>query len=272
MSEQTNPAEGSDYDFIQSQELFSENDFDNLTNPTENQHGNQLNSCCSFDSDTSLFHTEDVHTPLRTRRQRVPDKLKVPSDIRSSSDSSDYEPPRKPSLKEIFECHFGKKNKNKKDKRKKYRTVTEKKSRKPSKTSRKIPTAYLQERRRRLRERAIKFPCTAPRNLQLNRYFAFEQSVFGGFLLYLEKLKFDRHLQNSLKVMDLGEDIEDETLETRRYGYLDDDGPISPISEHSESSNSNDGEQPNYDAKIVENGSFILNCNVPSKRKWNQRR
>lgn len=52
-----------------------------------------------------------------------------------------------------------------------------------------------------------------------------------GFFNYLERLKYEYHLKESLKQMNVGEDLEKEDLDSRRYKYLDDDGPISPIEE-----------------------------------------
>ncbi|OCT95106.1 hypothetical protein XELAEV_18012791mg [Xenopus laevis] len=219
------------------------------------------------ESSGSLFQADVTCTPSRTRRRRAADKPKHMS-LPSSSDSSDFEPvPKYLPLKKILE-QFRKKKKKQKKKRQRYRKylVTEKKPHKPP--AKKI-TITLQEKHRRLRERSITFPFTGQKYLQFKRYLPYEQSVFSGFLRYTEKLKYDRHLQNSLKIMDLGEDLENESSEMRKYGYLDDDGPISPIVEQNENTNTNnDEDHSNYDAKIVENNSFILKCTVPSKGKW----
>lgn len=52
-----------------------------------------------------------------------------------------------------------------------------------------------------------------------------------GFFNYLEKLKYEYYLKESLKQMNVGEDLEKEDFDSRRYKYLDDDGALSPIEE-----------------------------------------
>lgn len=52
-----------------------------------------------------------------------------------------------------------------------------------------------------------------------------------GFFNYLEKLKYEYYLKESLKQMNVAEDLEKEDLDSRRYRYLDDDGSLSPIEE-----------------------------------------
>lgn len=61
--------------------------------------------------------------------------------------------------------------------------------------------------------------------------FYIQQAVARGFFNYLEKLKYEYHLKESLKQMNVGEDLEKDDLDSRRYKYLDDDGSLSPIEE-----------------------------------------
>ncbi|XP_075446073.1 TATA box-binding protein-associated factor RNA polymerase I subunit D isoform X2 [Ascaphus truei] len=238
--------------------------------PTASRDDQALDSDASS-SGGSLFQTQYTCSPTRTTRKRGPERPHHPTSplASSSEDSSDYEPrPKKLSLKEIFDQHFNKKTKKKKKKKKKWkkkkkRLATEKNSRKP------LPSVSLEEKRRRRIHRGIQFPFTANKYLPLTTYFAYEQSVFGGFLKHLKKLKCENHLETSLRNMDAGTDLDNENLETRRYKYMDDEGPISPISEPDETITNCDQDEPqDYDAKIVENSSFILNCQVPSKENW----
>eukprot|EP00079_Xenopus_tropicalis_P008859 XP_002932327.1 PREDICTED: TATA box-binding protein-associated factor RNA polymerase I subunit D [Xenopus tropicalis] len=274
MFEEGSEPDAHSYDILQSQELFSDSDCNLLTkdaskpnkSPTNSHHGRLLDSCS--ESSSSLFQTEITCTPSRTRRRQTANRPKPLSPLSSLSDSSDFEPlPKNVPLEKIFERFRKMKKKHKrKRQKKKYRKhlITEKKPKKPPTKKLTIP---LQEKYRRLKERTVEFPFTGQKYLHFKRYLPYEQSVFGGFLSHIEKLKCDRHLQNSLQGMDLGEDLENESLEMHKYGYLDDAGPISPIAEHDANTTSNEG-LCNYDAKIVENDSFILKYSVPSKGKW----
>ncbi|OCT95107.1 hypothetical protein XELAEV_18012791mg [Xenopus laevis] len=281
MLEEENEPNAQNYGVLQSQELFSDSDC-NLLRIRISQikaktvimtfYWTVTIFVYSFsffsvsESSGSLFQADVTCTPSRTRRRRAADKPKHMS-LPSSSDSSDFEPvPKYLPLKKILE-QFRKKKKKQKKKRQRYRKylVTEKKPHKPP--AKKI-TITLQEKHRRLRERSITFPFTGQKYLQFKRYLPYEQSVFSGFLRYTEKLKYDRHLQNSLKIMDLGEDLENESSEMRKYGYLDDDGPISPIVEQNENTNTNnDEDHSNYDAKIVGCEESTLEALGPSWKK-----
>ncbi|KAM4701411.1 TATA box-binding protein-associated factor RNA polymerase I subunit D isoform 2-T2 [Discoglossus pictus] len=257
--------ESSDLEFPQSQDLFS----DLGTNiPPANAPADQDDVAIHSDGSSaqdSLFETQHVFTPMRIKKTRASEKvIRPPPSPTTSEDTTDCERRHKKfNLKEIVELHFNKKKTRRKKRKARRKYVVSVKVKK--KYSKKLPTISVQERRRRVRHRGIRFPFTATKYLPYKSYFAYEQAVFGGFLHYIENLKYDQHLQNSLSSLDVGDKETNEDVETRRHKYLDDDGPISPISEPGE----NDQEEPNvYDAKIVENNAFILNCKVPSKKTW----
>lgn len=58
-----------------------------------------------------------------------------------------------------------------------------------------------------------------------------QQFVLGGFLNHIKNLKYERSLKESLKDMNVDEDLENEDFQMRKYSYMDEDGPLSPISE-----------------------------------------
>ncbi|XP_075051104.1 TATA box-binding protein-associated factor RNA polymerase I subunit D [Mixophyes fleayi] len=247
---------GASLTFPQSQELFN--------NPEHNAESEM--STTSQDGD-SLFQTQITCTPTRLKRTRGRGRpYSQPALLFSSDDTSDDElPPKKLNVKEIFENHFRRKRRyrKRKTKRKKYlvpgKQVTKKKSR---------YSISFEQRRRRLLHKGIRFPFRTLKYLPFRLCYAYEQFVLGGFLNYVKNLKFERCLQESLKNKDMTDDLEDVDLEMRKYSYMDDDGPISPISEPGENVNCQEDETEDPDVKIVENGSFILDCRVPSKRHW----
>lgn len=258
-----NSCDTSSVDFPQSQELFSDQEHaddntegDIVTIPHQSDNSNH--------SDNShLFQDEVVSAPTRTKRTRGYKKLIPPATQKTdTSESSDYEPPpRKFTLQEIFDNHFRKKRNRSKEKKKK------KKKKGPPKVriSKPFYSAPLEQRKRRLRHCGIRFPFAPKKHLSLKLCFAYEQYVLGGFLNYVKNLKYENHLQKALKKMEVGEQLEEENFETRKFKYLDDEEPLSPISE---SGKSDELETEYSDATIVENGSFILDCRIPSKQQW----
>nr|XP_051682961.1 TATA box-binding protein-associated factor RNA polymerase I subunit D-like [Oryctolagus cuniculus] len=96
------------------------------------------------------------------------------------------------------------------------------------------------------------------------KILTFEQAVARGFFNYIEKLKYEYHLKESLKQMDVGDDLEKEDLDSRRYKYLDDDGSISPIEESvAEDEEAAHPEQEECDIKLVDSSCFIINSEFP---------
>lgn len=68
--------------------------------------------------------------------------------------------------------------------------------------------------------------------------------------------------------MNVGEDLEKEDLDSRRYKYLDDDGSISPIEESLEEEDevaTNLERDDECDIKLVENNYFIISSELPKK-------
>lgn len=249
--------EGIHLDPPQSPELFS--DSDNLFEEgtiyqpgiTSSNKDDFLMESDRSESGSTLFQTEETCTPTRTRRRRQATSLS------STSESSDCVPvSRKLTIQEIFQKHFGKNKKS--GKSGKHKPV----QRKP----RKNHQAY----KRRRRHRGTPFPFGYKKHLSLKAYFAYEEFVVGGFLHHMENLKFEQNLHKSLKNMDAAEDLENDSLTMRKHKYLDDEGPISPISEHD--GNTNCDQESEDDAKIVENDCFILSCKIPKTKEWQKKK
>ncbi|XP_063776405.1 TATA box-binding protein-associated factor RNA polymerase I subunit D isoform X2 [Pseudophryne corroboree] len=204
--------------FPQSQELFSDPEYDTERNIASSAH----------ETDESLFQAKAICKPTRSKRIRGGVKPNAQPALNStSSDSSDYTlPPKKLTVKEIVQNHFRKK------KRGKHKSGPSGKRKKQVNKRKAKSIIFLKQRRKRTwLHRGIRFPFTSWKYLPFSLYFPYEQFVFGGFLNYIKNLKFERHLQNSLKNMVLNKELDNRDIEMRKYSYLDDDGPISPISE-----------------------------------------
>ncbi|XP_056412433.1 TATA box-binding protein-associated factor RNA polymerase I subunit D [Hyla sarda] len=220
------------------------------------------NETCS--SDDSLFQDPRTYSPTRTRRIRS-DKEQTSSFMNiTSDDSSDYLPMgqkiadylKKPSRK-------WRKIKKKRKRVKKYFTTS--KGSLKGFTKRKFYSISSEERRRRLIDQGIQFHFTPLKHLPFKLYFEYEQFVLGGFLNHIKNLKYERSLKESLKDMKMDEDLENENFQMRKYSYLDEDGPLSPISEPGENLNEDEAEE---EVEVVETSAFILDRQVPSKEDW----
>ncbi|XP_054433683.1 TATA box-binding protein-associated factor RNA polymerase I subunit D isoform X2 [Pteronotus mesoamericanus] len=176
-------------------------------------------------SGSSLFKTQCVpYSPKR--KQRNPVKKCVSSldsvQARDSSSDSSLEP-RPLTLKAIFE-----RVKKKKRKKRKYKPTGRPRGRpEGSKSTR------SQISKKQLKDNRPQVPFLESENgrkpLPWKKILTFEQAVARGFFNHLEKLKYEYHLKESLKQMNVGEDLEKDDLDSRRYKYLDDDGSLSPI-------------------------------------------
>lgn len=187
--------------------------------------GNQSDNSSSG---SSLFKTQCV-TSSPKRRQRNPTRkfVHLPESVTDSSSDSSIEP--KPlTLKAIFE-RFKKKKKRKR--KRKYKPKLRTKERPEGRRS----TRRSQIDKKQIKNKGPRLPFLQSENerkpLPWRKILAFEQAVARGFFNYIEKLKYEHHLKESLKQMNVGEDLEKEDLDSRRYKYLDDDGSISPIEE-----------------------------------------
>ncbi|XP_069827271.1 TATA box-binding protein-associated factor RNA polymerase I subunit D [Dendropsophus ebraccatus] len=217
------------------------------------------------ESENSLFQAPCRYAPTRTRRKRRGQgrtsslsALNVTSDHSSDSDYVPMSEKISEYLKKPFRYKW---NIRKKTSKKKFSS----KSKGLLKTSKGklLSSIPSEEKRRRWCHPGIRFPFTSHKYLPFKLYFTYEQFVLGGFLNHVKNLKYERSLKESLKDLAVDEDLESESVLMREYSYLDDDGPISPISEPGESPNEEEEE-----VNVVENGSFILNCDGPSKKNW----
>lgn len=212
-------------------------------------------------SGSSLFKTQCV-TSSPTQRQRNPTRkfVHLPESVTDSSSDSSIEP--KPlTLKAIFERFKKKKHRKRKRKYKpKLRTKEKSEGRRKTKRS--------QIDKKQIKNKGPRHPFLQSENerkpLPWRKILAFEQAVARGFFNYIEKLKYEHHLKESLKQMNVGEDLEKEDLDSRRYKYLDDDGSISPI-EESVADEETARLEHECDIKLVENSCFIISCDFPKK-------
>ncbi|CAI9621214.1 unnamed protein product [Staurois parvus] len=135
---QGNDSGSSGVDFPQSQELFSDQEYTEHDTEEDRVIIPHEAHTSSHNDNSNLFEDQFVCTPKRTQRTRGCKKLTSPPIQNTDSDeSSDYEPPpRKLTLKEIFDNHFRKERKKKTTKKK-----TKKK--RPQKVDKKRKTLLL---------------------------------------------------------------------------------------------------------------------------------
>ena len=132
-------------------------------------------------------------------------------------------------------------------------------------------TRYSQITEKQFKDKRPGFPFLESENgrkpLPWRKILTFEQAVARGFFNYLEKLKYEYYLKESLKQMNVAEDLEKEDLDSRRYKYLDDDGSLSPIEEPAaEEEVAANLEHDECDIKLVENSYFIISSEFPKKK------
>ncbi|XP_064297439.1 TATA box-binding protein-associated factor RNA polymerase I subunit D [Phalacrocorax carbo] len=243
------------------------------------------------DSETgNEYHPERSTVPSKQKESSRPSRQQAgsvagaPDDESSDSSlsprspvkSSDTEKQKsKFNLKAIFAYHFrGKKFKA--AAHRKYRGGSGKKKKKYESTQmptgRPPLTASLQEQKRRLLDRGFQFPFVekyyGKKHIPLKMVLGYEQAAAKGYFQYIEVLKYEEHLKKALQALQASEDLERECLAVRKHKYLDDEGPISPIPETNDDDDSlNSDNQEDFDARVVENSSFIISSKIPSKKK-----
>ncbi|XP_012884293.1 PREDICTED: TATA box-binding protein-associated factor RNA polymerase I subunit D [Dipodomys ordii] len=217
-------------------------------------------------SGSSLFKTQCVpFSPKRRQktgfiRKSIPTQSFESVETDSSSDSSIE--PRPLTLKAIFERFKQKKRKRKK---KKYKRKLGPRGRPKGRRS----TRRSHIDKKQIKDKGSRFPFlqteSGKKTLPWRKILTFEQAVARGFFNHIEKLKYEHHLKESLKQMNVGEDLEKEDLDSRRYKYLDDDGSISPIEELGEEETAH--LEHDCDIQMVEHSCFIISSKFPKKRK-----
>nr|XP_008106300.2 PREDICTED: TATA box-binding protein-associated factor RNA polymerase I subunit D [Anolis carolinensis] len=127
------------------------------------------------------------------------------------------------------------------------------------------------ERKKRAKERGLQFPFVEKlcgrKHIPLKLVCRYEQEAIQGYFRYIETLKYEQHLKKSLAKLNAGDDLENESLESRKYKYLDDDGPLSPIEEPIEEDQNINSGNDDIGARIVEKSSFILSSTIPEEKK-----
>ncbi|XP_053165905.1 TATA box-binding protein-associated factor RNA polymerase I subunit D [Hemicordylus capensis] len=175
-------------------------------------------------------------------------------------------PKPKLDLKALFDYHFRRKSQRRRRSWKLTEEVTRRKRRRKY-TLRPRFRISAEERKRRYRERGLQFPFVEKlygrKHIPLKMVCRYEEAALKGFLKYVKMLRFEHQLKTSLTQLNAGDDLEKECLESRKHKYLDEDGPLSPI-EEADGSDQNDDEE--IGAKIVDNSCFILSSNIPKKK------
>ncbi|GAB5577304.1 TATA box-binding protein-associated factor RNA polymerase I subunit D [Prionailurus iriomotensis] len=215
-------------------------------------------------SGSSLFKTQCVPSSPKPR-QRNPIRKFVysPESVQAKDSSSDSSlEPRPLTLKAIFERF-----KKKKRKKRKYKPTGRPRGRPKGRKN----TRRSQINRKQVRDKGSGFPFLESENerkpLPWRKILTFEQAVARGFFNYLEKLKYEYYLKESLKQMNVGEDLEKEDFDSRRYKYLDDDGSLSPIESEAEDDLATNLEHDDEcDIKLVDHNYFIVSSEVPKKK------
>ncbi|XP_065514300.1 TATA box-binding protein-associated factor RNA polymerase I subunit D [Caloenas nicobarica] len=248
----------------------------------------------------SEYHPKSSIAPSKQKKRSLSPGQQAGSvegvpDSESSSDSSVSHPSplksletskqqkSKLNLKAIFAYHFrGKKFKAAAHRKFKVVSGKRRKKRKYESTGKPVGrpplTASPLEQKRRLLDRGFRFPFVekhyGKKDLPLKMVLGYEQAATKGYLQYIEVLKYEEHLRKALKALEADEDLERECLVVRKHKYLDDEGPISPIQEASDDGDDslNSHNQDDFDAKVVENSSFIISSKIPSKKKSKQER
>lgn len=215
-------------------------------------------------SGSSLFKTQCVpYSPKRRQRNPIRKCVRSLESVQATDSSSDSSlEPRPLTLKAIFE----RLKKKKRKKRKKYKPTGRQRGRPKGRKN-----TRSQINKKEFKDKRPQLPFLESENgrkpLPWRKILNFEQAVARGFFNYLEKLKYEYHLKESLKQMNVGEDLEKDDLDSRRYKYLDDDGALSPIEESAgeDEAAANLERDDECDIKLVESNYFIISSELPKK-------
>ncbi|XP_033002019.1 TATA box-binding protein-associated factor RNA polymerase I subunit D [Lacerta agilis] len=96
----------------------------------------------------------------------------------------------------------------------------------------------------------------------------YEQAALNGYFRYIEKLKVETSLKKSLTQLNAVDDLENESLESRKHKYVDEDEPLSPIVEtNGDDQAESSADKEEIGAKIVEKSCFLLSSKIPKKTR-----
>lgn len=230
--------------------------------------GQAIPICSSDSSDTinSLFKTQSQSAPVANKRRkstRTPStRLDVTCQSRLDSEISDSDDDRGyPSIL--------KNGKVKRKQRRKASTSSHGHKKPAQRRGRPQSSTTAAGKRNKLKDRGLEFSFVeqeyGTKDLPFKMIYAYEQAALCGLFDYMKELKCQNHLITSLKNIDV--DCTDrESGPTRQYKYLDENGPLSPISENSDETCIENLEiEEAIDVKIVENSCFIVE--KPEKKK-----
>ncbi|XP_054047796.1 TATA box-binding protein-associated factor RNA polymerase I subunit D [Rissa tridactyla] len=247
--------------------------------------GNEYHPKCSIGASEEKRRSQSSKQRADESAAAMPDNesssdssLSPPSPVKASETSTKQK--SKFNLKAIFAYHFrGKKFKAAAHRKYKCGSSKNKKRYESTQmpTGRPPLTASPQEQKRRLLHRGFHFPFVekhyGKKHIPLKMVLGYEQAAAKGYFQYIEMLKYEEHLRKALKALQANEDLERECLAVRKHKYLDDEGPISPIQEMNHDDDGLNSDNPeDFDARVVENSSFIISSKMPSKKKIKARK
>ncbi|XP_072467456.1 TATA box-binding protein-associated factor RNA polymerase I subunit D isoform X2 [Notamacropus eugenii] len=216
------------------------------------------------DSSSSLFKTQrDPASSIQKPRNRYTWNVKRPpanTHLQDNSSDSSEEPFN---LRVFFE------NWKKKKRKRKYKPTGRPRGRpKGSFKKQSQPSVRILPKKSDVfKDKGLQFPLVESENgkkpLLWKKILGYEQAVARGFFNYVKEQKYESHLREALKHLDVGEDLEKEDFGVRRYKYLDDDGSLSPIEEPNVEDQSDGPDE--CDVKLVEKSCFIISTEFPKK-------
>ncbi|XP_068936332.1 TATA box-binding protein-associated factor RNA polymerase I subunit D isoform X3 [Petaurus breviceps papuanus] len=217
------------------------------------------------DSSSSLFKTQcDPTSPIRKPRNiSTLNMIQSPSNTQLQDNLSDSSSELEPfNLRVVFA------NWKKKKRRRKYKPTGRPRGRPKGSLKKQPSLAILPKRKDLFKDKGLQFPLVESENgkkpLLWKKILGYEQAVARGFFNYVKEQKYESHLREALKNLDVGEDLEKEDFSIRRYKYLDDDGAISPIEEPNVEDQLDGPDE--CDVKLV-NSCFIISTEFPKKVK-----
>ncbi|CAI5773386.1 TATA box-binding protein-associated factor RNA polymerase I subunit D [Podarcis lilfordi] len=134
------------------------------------------------------------------------------------------------------------------------------------------PRVPGKKRKKKLTEKVVNFPFVerlyGVKRIPFRMVCLYEQAALNGYFRYIETLKLEKLMEKSLTQLNAVDDLENESLASRKYKYVDEDEPLSPIVEtNGDDQTESSADKEEMGAKIVENSCFILSSEIPKKTR-----
>ncbi|XP_034971822.1 TATA box-binding protein-associated factor RNA polymerase I subunit D [Zootoca vivipara] len=126
--------------------------------------------------------------------------------------------------------------------------------------------------KKELTEKVVSFPFVerlyGVKRIPIRVVSLYEQAALNGFFRCVEMLKIEKSLKKSLTQLNAVDDLENESLESRKHKYVDEDELLSPIEEtNGDDQTESSADKEEMGAKIVETSCFILSSKIPKKTR-----